>query len=220
MTSSEESSSESYSNSNSSEHTDQDQEKTREFIKDVLSKKLYSTLTDAKVDLKLYNITLMPKELCDALASEIDKGTINYLIKKRIRKFDKDEYKNRIRQLKWNLTQNKAVHGTKYVNTPNDIPLLLHKVLSKETTIPFICEEATYRDLYPERFIQVDFELEEEFKHKYGIIDPETLPDGALQCRRCKSWKTSYYELQVKSGDENMTVFASCHSCKNKWRIG
>lgn len=44
------------------------------------------------------------------------------------------------------------------------------------------------------------------------------MPDGALVCRQCKSRKTSYTELQTRSADEPMTVFAVCHDCGKRWK--
>ena len=37
-------------------------------------------------------------------------------------------------------------------------------------------------------------------------------------CRRCKSNKCSYYQLQTRSADEPMTTFVTCVSCGNRWK--
>jgi DNA-directed RNA polymerase subunit M/transcription elongation factor TFIIS len=41
-----------------------------------------------------------------------------------------------------------------------------------------------------------------------------------FKCKRCKSRKCYYYELQTRSGDEPMTVFVTCTTCMFKWRVG
>ena len=46
----------------------------------------------------------------------------------------------------------------------------------------------------------------------------DSMPDGAFQCRRCKSRKTTYYEMQTRSADEPMTVFVTCLKCNNRWK--
>lgn len=51
-----------------------------------------------------------------------------------------------------------------------------------------------------------------------SAMDPKDMPDGMLQCGKCKSRKTSYYELQTRSSDEPMTVFAKCHACGARWK--
>ena len=48
--------------------------------------------------------------------------------------------------------------------------------------------------------------------------DVENAPDGAFTCRRCKSKKTSYYQIQTRSADEPMTTFVECLKCENRWK--
>lgn len=40
-----------------------------------------------------------------------------------------------------------------------------------------------------------------------------------LKCRKCKSTKCGYNELQTRSSDEPMTVFAYCLDCGNRWKM-
>jgi DNA-directed RNA polymerase subunit M/transcription elongation factor TFIIS len=37
-------------------------------------------------------------------------------------------------------------------------------------------------------------------------------------CRRCKSKRTSYYEMATRSADEQMTIFITCLDCGKNWR--
>lgn len=53
---------------------------------------------------------------------------------------------------------------------------------------------------------------------KQLTVDVESAPDGAFQCRKCKSWKTTFYELQTRSADEPMTCFCQCVACGNRWK--
>lgn len=41
---------------------------------------------------------------------------------------------------------------------------------------------------------------------------------GAFQCGKCKSWKTTYYQLQTRSADEPMTTFVNCVDCGKRWK--
>lgn len=43
-------------------------------------------------------------------------------------------------------------------------------------------------------------------------------PDGAYTCRRCKSAKTVYTAMQIRSADEPMTVFVTCLTCGKNWK--
>ena len=41
---------------------------------------------------------------------------------------------------------------------------------------------------------------------------------GIFKCKRCKSFKTTYYEMQTRSADEPMTVFVTCINCDARWK--
>ena len=47
---------------------------------------------------------------------------------------------------------------------------------------------------------------------------PDEYNDGIEQCRRCKSYKTTYYSKQTRSADEPMTNFFTCHNCGKHWK--
>jgi len=49
-------------------------------------------------------------------------------------------------------------------------------------------------------------------------IKREDVPDGIFQCSKCKSFKTTYYQLQTRSADEPMTNFHNCSNCGKNWR--
>lgn len=42
---------------------------------------------------------------------------------------------------------------------------------------------------------------------------------GIFQCRKCKSWRTVYYQLQTRSADEPMTTFVTCGDCGSRWKF-
>ena len=45
----------------------------------------------------------------------------------------------------------------------------------------------------------------------------QVVEDGLLNCERCRSKKTKYIQLQTRSADEPMTVFAICTECDHHW---
>lgn len=49
--------------------------------------------------------------------------------------------------------------------------------------------------------------------------DADSMPDGTVECRKCKSMKTGYYEMQTRAADEPSTLFFSCYKCGNRWRM-
>ena len=56
--------------------------------------------------------------------------------------------------------------------------------------------------------------------------DNETINDelGQLKCTRCAKmgndcFNTEYTELQTRSGDEAMTIYAHCKTCDKRWKF-
>jgi len=41
---------------------------------------------------------------------------------------------------------------------------------------------------------------------------------GMFKCGKCKSDKTTYYQLQTRCADEGMTTYHTCLACSNKWK--
>ena len=37
-------------------------------------------------------------------------------------------------------------------------------------------------------------------------------------CRKCRSKKCTYYQMQTRSADEPMTIFVTCIECGNRWK--
>ncbi len=50
-----------------------------------------------------------------------------------------------------------------------------------------------------------------------NIINNLAMTDE-FKCKRCKSRKTTYYEMQTRSADEPMTIFITCLTCGNRWK--
>lgn len=43
--------------------------------------------------------------------------------------------------------------------------------------------------------------------------------EGMFKCGKCKSKKTTYFQLQTRSADEPMTTFVTCKDCGNNWKF-
>ena len=42
---------------------------------------------------------------------------------------------------------------------------------------------------------------------------------GIFKCGKCKSNKTTYYQMQTRCADEPMTTFVTCMNCNKKWKF-
>ena len=92
---------------------------------------------------------------------------------------------------------------------------LFKRLFRKEFT-EFELVAFTPEQMFPERFIQIQKE--------YDALQPklttkEEVPDGMFTCGRCKSKKTTYYQLQTRSADEPITTFVTCTNCSNRWKF-
>lgn len=43
--------------------------------------------------------------------------------------------------------------------------------------------------------------------------------EGIFMCKKCRSKKTTYYQLQTRSADEPMTTYVECKNCNNHWKF-
>ena len=94
---------------------------------------------------------------------------------------------------------------------------LLMKFLTKQLTEFELCKLEA-KDLFPERWL--------ENKKRCGILEKEEIiveekedVKGMFKCGRCKTYKTTYYQMQTRSADEPMTTFVSCNNCGNRWKF-
>jgi DNA-directed RNA polymerase subunit M/transcription elongation factor TFIIS len=63
----------------------------------------------------------------------------------------------------------------------------------------------------------IDERIHKEMRKEYLAKEMKT-QDGFFTCNRCKSKKTTYYQLQTRSADEPMTTFVSCLNCNKNWK--
>jgi len=92
---------------------------------------------------------------------------------------------------------------------------LIHRLFRKEFTefeLAFFDSEK----LFPSRYYEL---LEKYGDKKIEVNKPDADIQGMFKCGKCKTYKTSYYQMQTRSADEPMTTFVTCHNCGNKWRF-
>ena len=70
----------------------------------------------------------------------------------------------------------------------------------------------------PDRWSDVFERVAYKALRKQLTVDAESAPDGAFTCSKCRSKKTTFYEMQTRSADEPMTLFIQCLSCGSRWK--
>jgi len=64
---------------------------------------------------------------------------------------------------------------------------------------------------------EMEERIHKEMRKEYLKKEIKNQP-GFFVCGRCKSNKTTYYQMQTRSADEPMTVFVSCLNCERNWK--
>jgi transcription elongation factor S-II len=98
-------------------------------------------------------------------------------------------------------------------------PGLLRKVVEGRIE-PCAVAEMTAIQMFPEHWDQVvEYVTKKRNTSMFSLGSSESMPDGAFQCKKCKGWKTVYYQLQTRSADEPMTTFVTCGNCGFHWKF-
>ncbi len=73
------------------------------------------------------------------------------------------------------------------------------------------------KERFPEKWAELNGVFDKE-KDNYST--KEEVADGMFRCGKCKTYKTTYYQLQTRSADEPATTYVSCLNCGNRWKFG
>ena len=141
-------------------------------------------------------------------SSNLEKGIYNWSLKesdqrKVLKKWDNRHfiliYLDKLRST-FNNLKNKEV-----IDLINNDSIKVH-------TIAFM----THQEMKPEKWIELIKAKSIRDQNKFETnIEAAT---DTFTCRKCKSKKCTYYQMQTRSADEPMTTFVSCIDCGNRWK--
>ena len=144
----------------------------------------------------------------ESKSKNIEVGIYNYSIKEAT-----------IRQIvkKWDEVYFTHLYLDKLRTVYNNLkdPKLIDKIVTsqiKSSDVAFM----THQELIPEKWTDRLNDKQIRDKNIYApILEAST---DNFTCRKCKSKKCSYYQLQTRSADEPMTTFVTCITCGNRWK--
>ena len=115
----------------------------------------------------------------------------------------KKMYLNKVRSLYTNLDKSSYINNIYLTDNLSNINL---------DTIG----DMNYQELFPSHWKKL---LDKKYKRQEDLYESkqEAMTDE-FKCKRCKSRKTTYYEMQTRSADEPMTIFITCLNCGNRWK--
>ena len=141
-------------------------------------------------------------------SSNLEKGIFNYALKeaanrKVVKKWDNQYfvqiYIDRLRSI--------------YLNLKN--PEILEQIKSESIqahTVAFM----THQEMRPDKWKELIEEKAKKDKNKFETnVEAST---DTFTCRKCKSNKCTYYQMQTRSADEPMTTFVTCIECGQRWK--
>ena len=102
---------------------------------------------------------------------------------------------------------------TIYNNIKN--PTILKQLMDDDVS-PQALAMMTHYEMCPEKWDALSTKKIERDINKYDTqIEAAT---DTFTCRKCKSKKCTYYQMQTRSADEPMTTFVSCINCGARWK--
>jgi transcription elongation factor S-II len=141
-------------------------------------------------------------------STNLEKGIFNFAL---------NEAKNRKVVKKWDNPYFVQIYVDRlrsiFTNLNN--PIILEQLNSgsiKAHTIAFM----THQEMRPDKWDELITAKSKRDKNKFET-NLEAATD-TFTCRKCKSNKCTYMQLQLRSADEPMTTFLTCLSCGNRWR--
>ena len=144
----------------------------------------------------------------DTLCVNIEKGVFNYSIKeasskKIIKKWENplfvQIYIDRLRTI--------------YLNLKN--PTLLTQLKNKEI-LPQQFAYMTHQEMDSSHWKEL---LEQKMKRDANKFTTNIQASTDMfTCKKCKSKRCTYYELQTRSADEPATIFVTCLDCGKNWK--
>jgi transcription elongation factor S-II len=144
----------------------------------------------------------------DKYSLNLEKGIFNYSIKeassrKIIKKWDNINF------VQIYVDQFRSI----YFNIKNEN--ILQKIKDKLIK-PDVLAFMTHQEMNPDRWkILIEKKIKRDQSKYKTDMDAAT---DIFNCKKCKSNKCSYYQMQTRSADEPMTTFVSCLECGARWK--
>jgi DNA-directed RNA polymerase subunit M/transcription elongation factor TFIIS len=169
------------------------------------------------------NVSDLSSEDVILIEKSIYNWTIEYAEEKNIVKMWLDKnftnvYINKCNQLLTVLIPTSYIYATE--NGEVNYNKLINNLKNSDSDSLSIEKLAYYQpyELLPDKWNE---HVENRNKKDDNICNSKQIAKTDMfKCCKCKKRECSYYELQVRSADESMTVFITCLNCGHRWRIG
>jgi len=186
-----------------------------EFRKNIVGKfqQQIQTYTEKEKEIQTYT-TEKEKEKEKELQTEkepkvgcnIEKSVYNYAIQ---------EAKRRKIIKKWENPLFLQIYMDRLRSIYSNLTTILPHILSGEIHIQQLTG-MTHQEMNPARWcILIDQKMKRDASKYTTNIEAST---DMFTCRKCRSKKCTYYELQTRSADEPASIFVTCLDCGKHWK--
>jgi DNA-directed RNA polymerase subunit M/transcription elongation factor TFIIS len=122
----------------------------------------------------------------------------------------------------WDNHKYSSIYKQKFLQIQHNLknsPVLKGWILDKKIKTKDVIEMRP-EDLWPDGPYAKTMEdrIIKEMRKQYVEREARDNLVGLFTCARCKSKKTTYYQLQTRSADEPMTTFVTCLNCDRNWK--
>jgi transcription elongation factor S-II len=154
---------------------------------------------------------LLDKPPNDTTVFNMEKSIFNWAVKATIMSGDvpswenmmfKSRYKNKFCTIKYNLQNSN----------------MKERILSGEIKSRHV-GGMNATAMWPDGPMAQAIDKRREFHMRKLLASKEEVTEGMFTCGKCKSKKTTYYQMQVRSADEPMTTFVTCLNCQKRWKF-
>jgi transcription elongation factor S-II len=141
-------------------------------------------------------------------SKNLEKGIFNYSLKEA-------EYRKIIKKWDNQLFVQLYIDHLRSIMVNLKNPVILEQI-NDGTIKSHMVAFMTHQEMRPDRWADLIAQKIIKDKNKFETnIEAAT---DTFTCRKCKSKKCTYYQVQIRSADEPMTTFITCLECGNRWK--
>ena len=141
-------------------------------------------------------------------SKNLEKGIFNYSLKEA-------EYRKIIKKWDNQLFVQLYIDHLRSIMVNLKNPVILEQI-NDGTIKSHMVAFMTHQEMRPDRWADLIAQKIIKDKNKFETnIEAAT---DTFTCRKCRSKKCTYTQVQTRSADEPMTTFVSCIDCGNRWK--
>ena len=140
-------------------------------------------------------------------SSNLEKGVFNYALKEA-------EYRKVVK--KWDNKFFVQIYLDRLRSIFTNLKGEVLQQINDGTMKPHVIAFMTHQELSPDKWDEMIKAKIIRDKNKFETTIAAST--DTFTCRKCKSKKCTYMQIQTRSADEPMTLYVTCIECGNRWK--